>query len=109
MTAEAIVVTTTAATRDEAERLTDLLLDSGLAACVQLSEIDSHYRWNGETVREPETQLSIKTLRSLFPAIEAVVRAAHDYETPQIIATQATAVSDDYLAWIETATGGDND
>jgi periplasmic divalent cation tolerance protein len=100
-TAEAIVVMMTAASQDEASRIAEMLVDTRLAACVQiLPEIESVYRWQGEVKREKEILLLAKTLRSRFAEIESKVRAMHSYETPEIVAVPVTSVSVPYLKWL---------
>jgi uncharacterized protein involved in tolerance to divalent cations len=102
----AIVVSTTAGSMGEAEPIAQALLDRGLAACVQMTPIASRYVWKGEIARENEILLLIKTRSALFDQVAAAIRAAHSYETPEIIATSVSAGSDDYLKWLAASTGG---
>ena len=98
---EPIVVLMTAASREEADRIAELLVSAQLAACVQiLPEIESVYRWQGEVKREKEILLLAKTLRSRFDELESKVRALHSYETPEIIAVPVTDSSAPYLEWL---------
>lgn len=106
MTDEAIVVITTAADRDEAGRIAEALLSQSLAACVQFDDIESLYVWKGEVARDPEVRVMIKTRSALYPEVEAAIRAAHSYETPEVIALTVVAGSADYLGWISNETGG---
>jgi periplasmic divalent cation tolerance protein len=105
---DAIVVFMTASNADEARRIAQQLVESKLAACVQiLPEIESIYRWNGEIQREKELLILAKTTADRFAALEKSVRAIHTYETPEIIAVPATQVSEPYQAWlIENVSGG---
>jgi periplasmic divalent cation tolerance protein len=99
--AEAIVVMMTAASRDEARRIAEMLVRAQLAACVQiLPEIESVYRWQGKVQREKEILLLAKTVASRFAELESKVRAMHSYETPEIIALPITATSEPYLKWL---------
>jgi periplasmic divalent cation tolerance protein len=100
-----IVVSTTAASEDEAERITRALLKAGCAACVQHAPVTSRYLWKGELVRSAEVLLLIKSRAELFDRIASVIRDMHSYETPEIIATAVVAGSPDYLAWIDDNTG----
>jgi periplasmic divalent cation tolerance protein len=102
----AIVVSTTAGSMDQAEAIAQVLLDGQLAACVQLTPIASRYLWQGQVVRADEILLLIKTRAGLFDEVAAAIRAAHSYETPEIIATSVSAGSDDYLKWLAAGTGG---
>ena len=99
--AEPIVVLMTAANREEANQIAELLVSSRLAACVQiLPEIESVYRWQGEVKREKEILLLAKTVASRFADLESKVRAMHSYETPEIIAVPVTDSSAPYLGWL---------
>ena len=103
---EAIVVSTTAGSNEDAELIADALLKDGLAACVQLFPIQSRYRWQGETVRAAETLLLIKTRAALFEEVALTIRTLSAYETPEIIATSVTNGWLDYLNWVAESTGG---
>ena len=99
---EAIIVFMTAANGEEAARLADLLVGARLAACVQiLPGIESVYRWKGNVEREAEVLLLAKSTRDKFEDIDREVRAIHSYETPEIVALSATAVSLPYLKWLD--------
>lgn len=99
---EATVVFITAANREEAARLAEMLVGARLAACVQiLPEIESIYRWQGKIEREAEVLLLAKSTRAKFEDLEREVRAIHSYETPEIVAVPATAVSGPYLKWLK--------
>jgi periplasmic divalent cation tolerance protein len=102
MGSEAIVVFMTAANREEAARLADMLVGAHLAACVQLlPEIESVYRWQGTIERQQEVLLLAKSTTDKFDELEREVRALHSYETPEIVAVTAVAVSDPYLKWLK--------
>ena len=94
------VITTTVTERADAERLAALLLAEGLAACVQIQTIDSHYVWKGETNRQAELMLLIKTRAALFDGVTARLMEEHPYETPEIVATRFTAGLPGYFDWI---------
>ena len=99
---EAIIVFMTAANGEEAARLADLLVGARLAACVQiLPGIESVYRWKGNVEREAEVLLLAKSTSDKFEEIDREVRAIHSYETPEIVALSATAVSLPYLKWLD--------
>jgi periplasmic divalent cation tolerance protein len=103
---EPIVVLMTAASRDEANRIAEMLVGARLAACVQiLPEIESVYRWQGDVQREKEILLLAKTVASRFEELESKVRAMHSYETPEIIALPIAAASEPYLKWLIDMSG----
>src|SRR6266436_5510156 len=98
---EPIVVLMTAASREEANRIAEMLVAAQLAACVQiLPEIESVYRWQGEVKREKEILVLAKSTRSRFDELESRVRAMHSYDTPEIVAVAVVDVSEPYLKWL---------
>ena len=65
MTEYAVIMTTTPST-ELAEKIAETLLAARLAACIQVTNIDSYYTWKGEQVLDQEKLLLIKTKSSLF-------------------------------------------
>jgi periplasmic divalent cation tolerance protein len=97
-----IVVLSTCASAEEAERLARRLIDDRLAACVNvLSPVRSFYRWKGAVEDSAEWMLVIKTTRDKFDALRAAVESAHTYELPEVIAIPVVEGSPNYLSWIE--------
>lgn len=95
-----IVITTTSST-DEAESLANGLVESRLAACVQiLSKITSVYAWEGKLEKSDEQLLLIKTLSEKYEAVEKYILDHHSYDTPEIVAIEAEKVSSGYLKWL---------
>lgn len=97
-----------------ADRLSRLLVEERLAACVQaLPGLRSTYRWDGAVEQADETLLLIKTTADRYAALERALAAHHPYELPEILAVDASAGLPAYLRWLadETAAGeaGDAD
>ena len=99
-----ILVLTATATEADAHRLATSIVESRLAACVQIEAIRSIYRWQGTVHHEPEHRLVIKTNSAFYPALEAHILANHPYTTPEIVALPITLGSPAYLAWITGST-----
>ena len=96
-----IVVLTTCATAEEAEKIARELVSKKLAACVNmLPSVRSIYRWKGEVEEAQETQLVIKSSRGLFDAIRAEIEKLHSYELAEVIALPIVDGSDGYLEWL---------
>ena len=97
----------TAASVEEATKIADTLVDSKLAACVQvLPEMHSIYLWKGEVERAREVLMIAKTTMAKFEGLQSQVRAIHSYETPEIIALPIVAGSEDYLKWLTSSLEG---
>lgn len=104
MKAEYGMVMTTVADAEAGRRLAAELVERRLAACVQALPIQSTYRWKGAVQRDAEILLLIKTKVSLYPEVEAFIRSAHPYETPEIILVPILAGSAKYLQWLAAET-----
>jgi periplasmic divalent cation tolerance protein len=97
---QVLTVTTTVATIDAAEQLARRILDSRLAACVQIDPaISSLFRWQGALCQEPELRLVIKTLPECEAPLQALFTAHHPYELPQFVAVLGRA-SPAYAQWV---------
>jgi periplasmic divalent cation tolerance protein len=104
-----IVVLSTCGSESEAEALARDLIDSRLAACVNvIPQIRSFYRWKGKVEDSGEWLLVVKTSRELFDALRVRLEAAHSYELPEVLALPVIDGSPNYLAWLdgELAAGG---
>lgn len=97
------VVLVTAGSQQEAEAIATYLVESKLAACVNILPIQSVYTWKGEINKEQEWQLLIKTDLAQFSNLEAKIRELHSYEVPEIIALPILAGSQSYLNWISAS------
>lgn len=100
-----IVVFITTSSLEEAERLANLLLENRKAACINIvPTVRSAFWWQGKIDRAEESLLIIKTRADLFPQLMDMVKQAHSYTVPEIIALPITTGNPDYLSWIDTET-----
>ena len=87
-----------------ATRLAHLLVEEGLAACVQvLPGVTSVYRWRGEVETAAEHLLLVKTTAAAFDAIHERLGSEHPYDTPEVLAVPVVAVAPGYAAWVVAA------
>jgi len=107
-TPDLCVVLTTTETEEEAQALARGLLEASLAACIQLSQIDSLYVWEGDVAADPEIRLMIKTRQTLAGQVVAWLEGNHPYEVPQIMVLPAIGVGPGYQSWLleVTSDGG---
>ncbi|TFG91281.1 MAG: divalent-cation tolerance protein CutA [Syntrophobacterales bacterium] len=101
---EYCVILTTCANREDAERLARLLVESRLAACVQMTGVTSFYEWGGALNRDDEQLLLIKAPSASYGEIEAFISQNHRYDVPEILQLPIRAGSEAYLKWIDTVT-----
>ncbi len=104
-----IVVFSTCASQEEAEKLARLVVDRRLAACASIvPNVRSYYRWRGAVETAGEYLVIIKSARTQFAALTAAIEQAHSYEVPEVLALPVVAGSAPYLAWLEANSGGEN-
>ena len=105
-----IVVFSTCASEEEAEKLARLVVEQGLAACASIvPNVRSYYRWQGAVETAGEYLLVIKSARRQFAALSAAIERAHSYEVPEVLAVPVVAASAPYLAWLEACLGGETE
>ena len=94
-------VRTTLPTEAAAIEMATTLVESRLAACVQITgPIRSIYRWKNEVQNELEWSLSIKTVETALPRIMERIRSIHPYDVPEILANPIQYISDSYHQWL---------
>jgi periplasmic divalent cation tolerance protein len=101
-----IVVFSTCASAEEAQRVARTLVEKRLAACVNVMPgVRSVYRWKDETGKdaiedEEEVLLLIKSSRALLEELREEIERLHSYEVPEVIALSVVDGSERYLAWM---------
>jgi periplasmic divalent cation tolerance protein len=100
-----VTVWVTMPRRHLAVKLSRLTVESGLAACAQISgPIESIYRWQGIVESAKEWRVVLKTRSRLLPKLEALVIAHHPYDTPQFVVLPIVGGSEKYLDWLAEST-----
>ncbi|MCK5023374.1 MAG: divalent-cation tolerance protein CutA [Candidatus Aenigmarchaeota archaeon] len=101
-----VVVYITCPEIKEAERISKILLDNRLAACVNvIPNVTSFFWWAGKKQKSEELMLMVKTKKNLLRKIVKKVKEIHQYENPEIIAIPIIGGSKEYTDWIEEETG----
>ncbi|MEW5937567.1 MAG: divalent-cation tolerance protein CutA [Candidatus Thermoplasmatota archaeon] len=100
---ECVVALVTAGSMPEADLIADELMGTGLAACVNIVQIESIYRWKGAVERGGEYLLVCKTHLECIEALEARVKEMHSYEVPEILVLPILGGSREYLSWLKEA------
>jgi periplasmic divalent cation tolerance protein len=99
-----LVVFSTSETEEEARTIARALVEGQLAACVNIVPgLHSVYRWKGAVEEASEVLLIIKTSRTLFGQVRAVIERIHSYELPEVIALPIVDGSERYLEWLSSA------
>lgn len=101
MTDHAILVLNTCPNSETARRIGTMLVNQGLAACVNiLPGITSIYEWKGKIQADAEVLLIIKTMQNRYAELQSAVTELHPYELPELIALPISDGLPPYLQWI---------
>ena len=102
---EPLVVFCTCPSRDVALELARAAVEARAAACVNVVPgLTSVYHWQGAIQEDAEVLLVAKTTPARYPELEALLRARHPYELPEVIAVPVALGSPDYLQWLADTT-----
>lgn len=103
MSAAFVYITT--ASPEEAERIGRALVESRLAACVNiLPGMRSIYHWQGALETAQETVLVAKTRLSLAQSLTARVKELHSYDVPCVVVMPVVDGLPAFLRWIDDET-----
>ncbi len=92
---------TTVASSAQALRLAQAALEANLAACAQLTPIESVYRWEGKVQQDAEVRVMFKTTAERVDALKALILQLHPYELPAFYALPVMAADERYSVWVE--------
>lgn len=102
---ECVQAITTIDKQVKAAALARSVVEARLAACAQVhGPIASTYWWQGKVETAWEWQVVFKTTAAAYPALEAHVKSAHDYDLPEVIMVPIATGSPAYLEWIKAET-----
>ncbi len=101
-----LMVITNMPDAESAAALAQQIVAARLAACVnQLAPCTSVYRWQEKVETATEIPLLIKTTRTSYASLEALILAEHPYDVPEIIAVTVSRGLPAYLDWVRSETG----
>ena len=93
---------------DVANTLAEAAINQGLAACVQLSDVNSIYRWQGVVEHATEIRIMFKTNQAQLEPLRQLILSLHPYDLPAIHAVQLDHLHAPYAAWILQNSNGGN-
>lgn len=90
--------------RAEARRISKLILQRRLAACVSFIKQEDLYWWQGTLVSSSGVITLVATQKKHYQAIEQLVLKHHSYDVPCILQLPVTHVLPIYQRWLNTET-----
>ncbi len=88
-----------------ADAFARLLVERGVAACVNRVPVASVFRWQGAIEEGGEVLLVVKTARERLEALERLLASAHPYDVPELVALAPAALGERYARWWRASLG----
>jgi periplasmic divalent cation tolerance protein len=93
----------TTASKQEAEKIVQRLLNERLIACANIiGPVSSLFNWSGKMEKAEEYLIFMKSHKDLFEKLAETVKALHSYEVPEILVFPIIEGSKAYLDWLES-------
>ncbi|ERK15174.1 MAG: divalent cation tolerance protein CutA [Pantoea sp.] len=103
-THSAVIVLCTAPDQTCAEQLAASALAAKLAACVTLLPgATSFYVWEGKLEQSSEVQMLLKSDTQHQQALMDLLKAAHPYDVPELLALPVQHGDSEYLSWLHAS------
>ena len=100
----AVVILCTAPDKATAQQLATLALEARLAACVTLLPgATSCYLWQGRIEQSSEVQMLLKCDSDHQQALCDLLKAAHPYDVPELLALPVQHGDSEYLSWLHAS------
>ena len=91
------------APRDAASELAEFLVEERLAACVNIMNCNSTYRWEGEMHEDDkEAILFAKTTAERYPELEKQLAEKHTNDVPCIERFDEADIIDSFANWVQS-------
>jgi periplasmic divalent cation tolerance protein len=87
--------------KSQASKISRVLLEKRLIACVNIFPSKSMYWWENKIQEENEYIIIAKTLKNKFKKIIEQVKKLHSYKIPLIEQWDIDAVDKKYLDWLK--------
>ncbi len=105
---EYLVILVTTPSIDEAQAITQLLLEQRRVACVNIiPKVSSSFWWRDRIDSATENLLIIKSKASHLQEIINLIKESHSYEVPEIIALPIINGNRAYLDWLDSSLASD--
>ena len=97
---ELLLIRVTCPSQRVANKIAEQAVEQRLAVCGNVEgPMMATYRWKGVIEQAWEFVLWLKAVEANYAKIETLVKQAHPYDVPAIVALPCSQASADYVAW----------
>lgn len=102
----AVLIYTTFPSVDEAKKMARVLVEAGLAACVNLfPQMTAIYQWDGKVEEDSEAAMIVKTANARALDVLDEIKRLHPYSVPARLVLPVIGGGADFLNWINAQCG----
>ena len=101
---EAVIIISTYPNKESLADVAGQVVKEGLAACVNMIQIKSVYRWKGKIERGDEFMGLFKTTEKTKGRLKDTILQTHPYDVPEVVELDMNSVNESYLKWMVDST-----
>lgn len=95
-----IFIYTTCESKEDAERLSKIIIENKLGVCADYWSVDSMYPWDGTLTKVSQVMLLITTLESKLEEVNELISKHHAYAVPLIAGVDIRRMNRTYKEWM---------
>ena len=99
-----VIIVSTFPNKTIIKKIGKQLVEKKLAACVNISKIDSIYSWKGKIENDSEYLALFKTTKKNQASLKNEIKKLHPYDVPEIAEITVNSMNKTYLDWLVDST-----
>ena len=85
-------------------KISNELVKTKLAACLNITKIFSIYAWQGKIENTSENLAIFKTTNKNKKILKEKIKSTHPYDVPEIVEIDVLSINKPYLDWLVNST-----
>ena len=94
-----VIIVSTFPNKIITKKIANQLVKQKLAACVNITKIDSVYSWKGKIQNDSEYLAFFKTTKKNEKNLKNEIKKLHPYDVPEIAEINIYSINKSYLDW----------
>ena len=99
-----VIIVSTFPNKTVTKKVANQLVKKKLAACVNITKIDSVYSWKGKIQNDSEYLAFFKTTKKNHKILKNEIKKLHPYDVPEIAEINVNSMNKPYLDWLIDST-----
>ena len=99
-----VIIVSTFPNKTITKKVANQLVKQKLAACVNITKIDSVYSWKGKIQNDSEYLAFFKTTKKNEKTLKNEIKKLHPYDVPEIAEINVNSMNKPYLDWLIDST-----